>query len=392
MLPLKGIRIFDLTTLSGYCGMELADHGAEVIKIESPCGGDPLRELVPLKNGASPHHAFRNRGKKSVTMDLWHPEGQALFKKLAATADAILENYPPGTLEELGLGYEDISAINPSIVYGRTSAYGSTGADRNVPQSDLVAQAKSGNMHVTGFPENPPTRIGFSISEHYSASFLSAGVCMAIYHAKETGEGQLVETSLCGSAVAVSEDKVITYGATQEDPMRTGNAHPLINPYDILKCKNGYVAMGISSDDQWGKFCNAFDRLEWTTSEKYCSNLVRGLNYFGDLRIKIEELFAEYTMQEIAAICDKVLIPGTMCSTTKEALEEPQLQERNMIITVEDANVGKLEMPGRPVKFVGEKEDAMQTAPDLGEHNNEIYGAVAVDSKELEHLQREGVI
>lgn len=392
MLPLKGIKILDLMTLSGYCGMELADYGAEVIKIETPCGGDPLRGLAPLKNGVSPHHVFRDRGKKSVTLNLRHPEGKELFKKLAAAADAILENYPPGTLEALGLGYEDISAINPSIVYGRISAYGSTGAEANVPQAELVAQAKSGIMHVTGFPENPPTRIGFSISERYTASFLSAGVCAAIYYARNTGKGQIVETSLCGSAVAITEDKVLTYSAMHEDPMRTGNAHPQINPYDILKCRNGYVALSIGSDDHWRKFCDAFDRAEWKTSEKYCSNVNRGLNYFGDLRVKLEELFGGYTMQEIAAICDSVLIPGTMCGTTEEALQEPQLHERNMIVTVEDADLGKLEMPGRPVKFVGEAEEAGYAAPALGEHNAEIYGALAIDSAKLEYLQREGII
>jgi len=132
MLPLDGIRILDLTTLSGYCGMELADYGAEVIKIEAPCG-DPLRALEPLKNGSSPHHAFRNRGKKSVVLDLEHPEGQKLFKKLVVTADAVLENHLPGTLEALGLGYEDIAAIKPSIVYGRITAYGSAGGESNIP-------------------------------------------------------------------------------------------------------------------------------------------------------------------------------------------------------------------------------------------------------------------
>jgi len=392
MLPLEGIRILDLTTLSGYCGMELADYGADVIKIETPCGGDPLRGLAPLKNGASPHHIFRDRGKKSVTLNLWHPEGKELFKKLAATADAILENYAPGTLEALGLGYEDISAIKPSIVYGRISAYGSTGVQTNVPQAELVAQAKSGIMHVTGFPENAPTRIGFLITERYTASFLSAGVCVAIYHARNTGQGQIVETSLCGSAVAITEDKVLTYSALHEDPMRTGNAHPQINPYDILKCKNGYIALSIGSDDHWAKFCDAFDRMEWKTAEKYCSNVARGLNYFGDLRVKIEELFAGYTMQEIVAVCDRILIPGTMCGTTEDAMKEPQLHERNMIVTVEDDSAGSFEMPGRPVKFVGEAEEPLHKAPDLGEHNAEIYGALAIDPIKLEQLKREGVI
>ncbi len=392
MLPLEGTKVLDLTTLSGYCGMELADYGAEVIKVEAPGTGDPLRQLAPLKNGASAHHAFRDRGKKSITLDLERPEGQELFKKLAADADVILENFAPGVMERLGLGYDTLSALKPSLVYGRVTAYGSEGPGRDIPQSDLIAQAKSGVMHFTGFPENPPTRIGFAISEHYAASFLASAVCLALYHARETGEGQLVETSLCGSAVAVSEDKVITYGAEGEDPMRTGNAHPLINPYDILKCKNGYVAMGISSDAQWAKFCAAFDCMEWTTDEKYCSNLVRGYHYFGDLRVKLEELFSGYTMEEIAEKCDAALIPGTMCSTTREALEQPQLQVRNMIVSVEDAGVGALEMPGRPVKFAGQVEPPLASAPELGAQNEEIYAAAGVDGETLARLRREGVV
>ncbi len=392
MFPLEGIRVLDLTTLSGYCGMELADYGAEVIKVESPGVGDPLRTLAPLKNGASAHHAFRDRGKKSITLNLWHPEGKEIFKKLVQTADAILENFPPHTMEKLGLGYEELSAIKPSLVYGRISTYGSTGEEIEVPQYDLIAQAKSGVMHFTGFPENPPTRIGFSISERYAASFLSSAVCLAIYHAKDTGEGQLAETTLCGSAIAVSEDKVITYGASHEDPMRTGNAHPLINPYDILKCSNGYVAMGISSDAQWAKFCDAFERPEWKEDENYCSNLVRGYHYFGDLRVKLEEMFAGYTMQEIAEICDKALIPGTMCSTTREALEQPQLKVRNMIVSVNDASVGGLEMPGKPVKFAGEEEDPLCAAPQVGEQNALIYAALGIDVEVLERLEKEGII
>ena len=197
MFPLEGIRVLDLMTLSGYCGMELADYGAEVIKVESP-EGDPLRSLAPLKNGASVHHAFRDRGKKSITLNLWHSEGKEIFKKLVETADVVLENFAPNTMEELGLGYDVLSAIKPSLVYGRISGYGSTGEGANMPQLDLIAQAKSAVMHFTGFPENEPTRIGFAISERYAASFLSSAICLALYHARETGEGQVEETKLSG--------------------------------------------------------------------------------------------------------------------------------------------------------------------------------------------------
>lgn len=392
MLPLEGIKVLDLMTLSGYCGMELADYGAEVIKVESPNAGDPLRTLAPLKNGASVHHAFRDRGKKSITLDLTHPEGKEIFKKLVAQADVVLENFPPNWMDELGLGYDVLSAIKPSLVYGRISAYGSTGDKTDLPQYDLLAQAKSGVMHFTGFPQNPPTRIGFSISERYAASFLSSAVCIALYHAKSTGEGQIVETTLCGSAIAISEDKVITYGAEHEDPMRTGNAHPLINPYDILKCKDGYVAMGISSDAQWAKFCDAFKCPEWKVDELYCSNLVRGYHYFGDLRVKLEDLFSNYTMQQIADICDDALIPGTMCSTTKEALQQPQLRVRNMIVSVDDAELGAVEMPGKPVKFAGQDEEELRAAPVVGEQNKELYAALGLDLSAQAALHEQGVI
>ena len=391
MFPLEGIRVLDLMTLSGYCGMELADYGAEVIKVESP-EGDPLRSLAPLKNGASVHHAFRARGKKSITLNLQNPEGKEIFKKLVATADVVLENFAPGTMEKLGLDYDVLSAIKPSLVYGRISGYGSTGEGKDMPQLDLIAQAKSAVMHFTGFPENEPTRIGFAIAERYAASFLSSAICLALYHARETGEGQIVETTLCGSAIAISEDKVITYGAEHEDPMRTGNAHPLINPYDILKCKDGYVAMGISSDAQWAKFCDAFKRPEWKDDELYCSNLVRGYHYFGDLRDKLEDLFSDYSMQEIADICDDTLIPGTMCSTTKEALQQPQLQVRNMIVSVKDKELGDFEMPGKPVKFCNQDEDPLTAAPDMGEQNEALYTALGLDPAAIDRLHKEGVI
>jgi crotonobetainyl-CoA:carnitine CoA-transferase CaiB-like acyl-CoA transferase len=393
MMPLQGIRVLDLTVLDGYCGMELADYGAEVVKVECPdTGGDPVRLLPPLHNGSSLHHAFRDRGKKSLTLNVRHAAGRELFEKLVVTADVVLENFPPGVMESWGLGYDALAGLKPSLVYARLSAYGSTGPEIDVPQSDLIAQAKTGVMHVTGFPENPPTRVGFSIAERYAATFLASAVCIALYHARATGEGQMVETSLLGSVVAITEDKVLTYGATNEDPMRTGNAHPLINPYDILRCRDGYVAMGISSDDQWFKFCDAFARPEWKTDEKYGSNFVRGLHYFGDLRVKLEDLFAGQTMREIADVCDRALIPGTMCSTTAQAVSDPQLHARNMLITVRDKAIGELAMPGRPIKFAGESEEIPHPAPLLGEHNAEILGALALGATDLAVLRRQGII
>ncbi len=392
MEPLKGIRVLDLMTLSGYCGMELADYGAEVIKVEMPEEGDELRKLLPVVNGSSPHHAFRDRGKKSITLNLFKKEGQEIFKELVKTADVVLENFPIGTLEAIGLGYEDMAKLKPAIIYGRTTGYGSTGEGNDFPQIELLAQAKSGAMHVTGFPDAPPTRIGFSIGERYSATFLSAGITLAIMHMKETGEGQLVETALCATLLAISEDKVITYSATGRDPMRTGNAHPNINPYDVLKCKDGYVAIGASSDDQWKKLSIRFGHPEWASDEKYSSNLYRGQNYFGDLRVKLEKLLEDYTMKEFSDICDEILIPGTMCGTTEQALTDPQLHERNMLHEIENPLIGKVQMPGRPIKFIGEIESDILPAPKLGENNEDIYCSINIATSDLEDLKTKGVI
>ncbi len=353
MRPLDGLTIIDLTDGYGYCGMELADHGANVIKVETK-KGDSLRSELPIKNGISLSHLMENRGKKSIILDLENEDEQKIFLQLVEKADALIENFSLGYMKSINLSYARLSQINPALVYGRTTFSGTSLAENELAFDELLAQAHTGIMHITGFPENPPTRIGFNIAKHYSSSFLAMGICIAIYHSIKTGEGQLVDTSLCASLVAVTEDKVISYGAEKEDPMRTGNAHPNVNPYDILRCKDGYIALGISSDAQWNKFCVAFDRAEWITHPKYGVNHTRGKHYFSDLRYRLEELFADMSMSEIVSICDEALIPGTMCSTTKEALEETQLYLRDMIKTVKIENDEVL-LPGCPVKFIDDK-------------------------------------
>lgn len=392
MMPLTGIRVLDLTELNGFCSFELAEYGAEVIKVEKPEQGDPLRTWPPLKGETSPYHAYLDRGKKSVTLRLATPEGQHLFLELVKTAQVVIENFPNGVMESYGLGYESLKALNPRLIYARLTCFGSVGSEKDCPAYEIIAQAKSGAMHVTGFPHNEPTRIGFYIASHYASSFLSSAICVALYYANATGTGQKVETSLVESLIAITEDKVISYGASGIDPERIGNAHPLINPYDILKCKDGYVAMGISSDDQWFKFCTAFGREEWKEDEKYRTNRFRGQYYFEDLRSKIEAMFSTVTMQEIADTCDAALIPGTMCSTSAQSMKEPQLHVRNMIVKVEDPEMKGVDMVGRPIKFVGEEERPFVGAPLLGADNDAIYGALGLSTQELEQLRRQSAV
>ncbi len=249
MLPLKNVRVLDLTILRNFTAMELSDHGAEVIKIEQPGCGDPVRTMPPFHRDAALYHSFVNRGKKSVTLDITKSEGKQVFLDLVKTADVVLENFESGTMENLGLGYDVLSAVNPKLVYARLSAFGDNGPCKNYTGSDIVAQARGGCMDITGFPApNPPYQVGTYVSEHYASTFLSGAIMLALFHARATGIGQKVETSLFDAAFSATEDRVAMVDKSNTGWSRTGNAHPSINPYDIYKCKTGYVAIGLSYD------------------------------------------------------------------------------------------------------------------------------------------------
>ena len=392
MLPLKGVRILDLTTLNGFASMELADYGAELIKVERLDGGDPTRAYPPFKDGVAVYHAFMDRGEKSITLNLWSKEGQEVFKKLVKHVDVVIENFKVGTMEKLGVGYDVLSKINPKLVYGALTGFGSTGPLKDYICYDIVSQARSGCMDITGFPDNQPMRVGAFIGDHYSATYLCCAVTMAVYNAKATGVGQRVESSMFEALFSATEDRVMMVDKATEGWSRTGNAHPSINPYDIFKCKDGYIALGVSTDDQWQKFCDVFGKPEWAVDPKYVINAKRGENYFGDLRDKIEDLLSNYGKYEIAAKCDSVKVPGCAVETVKDAINQEQLKVRDMIIKVTDQRIGDIDMPGRIIKFHDETADpAIASAPLLGQDNDVIYGGIFSVDK-IAELKAAGVI
>lgn len=393
MLPLQGIRVLDLAVVNGFTGMEMADYGAEVIKVERPRGGDPIREYPPFKDGVSLYHAMTDRGKKSVTLDLKQEKGKALFKELVKTADVLIENLV-GTMDKLGLGYDELSRINPRLVYGQLTGYGSTGPEKDAIAYDIAVQAKSGIMDITGFPSpQPPMRVGAYISDHYSCTYLSAAIGMALYHARGTGTGQKIESSMFEALFSVTEDKMAILDFCEEEPTRTGNAHPSVNPYDILRCKDGYVAFGISTDDQWQKFCVEFGKPEWAEHPDYNTNEQRGKHYFGDLRDKLEAYLSEhFGKMEITERCARIKVPASQCNSIEEALNQEQIRVREMIITVKDQRIGDVLETGKIIKFHDERKDSgAETAPLLGQHNEEIYGQL-LSAEQIEELKREGVI
>ncbi|MGE5404376.1 MAG: CaiB/BaiF CoA transferase family protein [Candidatus Saccharibacteria bacterium] len=393
MLPLKGIRILDLTTLNGFCPMEFADFGAEVIKVERPDGGDPVRVYPPFKDDVAVYHAFMDRGKKSITLDLKSEKGQELFKKLLKNADVVLENFKVGTMEKMGLGYDVLSQINPKLVYGALTAFGSSGPLKNYICYDAIAQARSGVMDINGFPApNPPMKIGAFISDHYSSTYLSCAVMIALYYSRATGIGQRVESSMVETLFSATDNRVAMLDKAETGWSRSGNAHPSITPHDIVKCKDGYVVLEVATDEQWQKFCTAFEKPDWAVDPKYIDNASRGKNYFGDLRDSIEDLFSSYGKNEICDRLDEVDVPASPVEMIEDAITQEQVKARNMIVNIPHQVLGELAVPGKVIKFHDESEESdFVSAPLLGQNNDEIYGEVC-SADEIAELKAEGVI
>lgn len=394
MLPLKGIRVLDLAVVNGFTGMDMADYGAEVIKVERPQGGDPIRDYPPMKNGISLYQAVMDRGKKSITLDLKSEKGKNIFKELVKTADVLIENLV-GTMDKLGLGYDELSKINPKLVYGQLTGYGNTGPEKGYIAYDIAVQAKAGILDITGQPDpQPPMRVGAYIGDHYSCKYLTAAIEMALFYARKTGTGQKVSSSMFEALFSVTEDKLAIHDLGDKEPTRTGNAHPAINPYDIVRCKDGYMALGISTDDQWYNFCIEFDKKEWAEDPRYSTNGQRGLHYFGDLREKLENFLVEnFSKDEITARCAKAKVPAAPCNTIEEAIHQEQIKARDMLIKVHDQRIGDVYTVGKIVKFHDKdnKHNGVNTAPLLGQHNDEIYGQL-LSKEQIAELKAQGVI
>lgn len=395
MKPLKGIKVLDLTTLNGFCTMTLADYGAEVIKVERPVTGDPGRAWDPQKNGVNVYSVFLNRGKKSITLNLNSEEGKDIIKELVKHVDVLVENFRVGKMDELGIGYEVLEKINPKLIYAQLTGFGTTGPEKNYPSFDIIAQAKAGFMDFTGFADKPPTLIGFAISDHISALYLASAISIAYFHMMRTGEGQKVETSMWETLFSVQEDKMYYYEMAGMEPKRYGNAHPEINPYDIIECKDGYITLGISTDPQWQRFCDVIDKPEWKDDPKYKDMEPRGLNYFNDLRPKLVECLKNYTKKELTDRCVEVMVPAAGCNTAIEAMEDEQIKLRKMVVEVNDQTIGPVKMVGKTAKFHqdNEEDNVVGGAPLIGEHNEEIYKSfLGYTNKKINILKEKGII
>ncbi len=393
---LDGIVVLDLTrVLAGpYCGALLADMGATVYKVEMPGRGDDSRAMGPFyKNGESAYFINCNRGKLGCTLNLKDPEGKKLFLEMVKKADMVLENYRPGTMEKLGLGYDVLKEVNPGLIYGSVSGYGHTGPYSKRAGYDIVGQAAGGLMSTTGWPNGAPTRTGTPMSDVLGGLSLAIGVLAALTNKQRTGEGEKVDIALVDAVVSAMMNINMIYFTEGRIPQRIGNRYESIYPYDSFRARDGDVIIGAGNDKLFTLLCKEMEREDLLTDDRFISIASRVANH-APLKEMIEAWTVTQTVDDVADRLTKIGVPSCPINTIDRVVKDPQIAgARNMFPTIEHPTVGKVTITNNQLKFTNHPADACKSAPLLGQHNEDIYcGLLGLDKKAFEVLQENHVI
>lgn len=393
-MALSGLRVIDLTrVLAGpYATMILGDLGAEVIKIERPGEGDDSRSYGPYQNGESAYFMSLNRNKRSMTLDLKQPEGKEIFLGLIKQADILVENYRPGAMERLGLGYEQLREVNPRLVYAAISGFGHTGPYRDRAAYDGVVQAMGGIMSITGSAGGQPTRVGPSIGDLAAGLFGTIGILAAIESRHQTGLGQKVDVAMLDSQVALLENAISRYLVTGEVPRPAGNRHSSIVPFEPFRTSDGEVMIAAGNDALWQKLCTAIGRPDLAADPRFRTNPLRNQHY-DELQPLLGAAFAEKTTEQWLAIMDQAGVPNGPINSVDQVLRNPQVQAREMIIDVEHPVAGKVTVPGIPIKLSATPGAIRLPAPVLGQSTDEILrDLLGYNEERIAALKAKGAI
>lgn len=392
---LENLTVLDLTRVVAgpYAGALLGDLGANVIKIEIPGRGDDARGYGPYENGESMYYANLNRNKRGITLNMKSEKGKEAFLKLVEKADILIENFRPGVMDKLGLGYDRLKEINPRLIYGAVSGFGSYGPYAMRPGYDIVSQAMGGLMSVTGAKGGEPTRSGNAMGDILGGMNLVIGVLAAVNYRNMTGKGQRVDISLVDSVVASLENAYVRYFKSHELPVRNGNAYASIAPYDAYHAKDGYVIIACGNQKLYEKFCNEVVNMPWMiTDERFLTVPLRVEN--NEIQKKyIEEWTTQYTVDEVVDIVLSHGIPAGPIYNVKQITEDHHIAEvREMFIDIDHPIIGKMAVNGCPVKLMDAMPRINRPGPTLGQHNEEIYKAIGYTDDELEEMKKENVI
>ncbi len=391
---LDGVLVLDLTRiLAGpYCSMLMADMGATIIKIEKPGTGDDSRAHYPNVNGESAYYMNLNRNKRGVTLNLKTEEGKTIFRNMVKKADIVLENFRPGVMDRLGLGYEDLEKINPAIVMGCVSGFGHTGPYRERPGYDIVGQAMGGLMSTTGWPGGPPTRTGTAISDVMGGISCCVGVLAAYVNRLKTGKGQKVDVSLVDSIVSSLEIINQIYLVTGRQPGRIGNRYEASFPYDTFMAKDDYVVIGAGNDRLFGILCGLMNRPDLPEDPRFYTNVVRVVNS-QELKPIIEEWLKDFTVEEAVNMFLEAGIPTAPIYTIEQVVNDPHIGgDREMFVEIDHPVAGKMKITGNQIKLSRTPVQYELPAPTLGQHNREVYKEMAgIDDATYDELAAKGV-
>lgn len=391
---LDGVKVLDLSrVLAGpYCGMMLADMGADVLKIEIPQKGDDARRNAPLiQGGESSYFLNLNRNKKGITLNLKSPEGKEIFLKLVKEVDIVIENYRPGVMDKLGLGYDTLSKINPAIVYGAISGFGQYGPYSKRAGYDIIAQAMSGLMSTTGWPNSGPTRSGTAIGDVAAGMSCCIGILAAYANRLKTGKGEFVDVALVDSLVSALEIINMIYLCTGRVPSRIGNRYEAIYPYDSFRAADGNVIIACGNDKLYDSL-KALLRLDGMDDEMFNGNINRVANH-EPLKKIIETWTSVHTIDEVVDTLLSAGIPAAPINTIDRVVKDPHIAKaRQMFVECEHPVAGKVTLTGTPVKFNAHEFSIYRPAPRLSEHTQEVLGGLGYTPAEIDGLRERGVI
>ncbi len=393
-LPLAGYRVLELAHLIAgpVCGMYLADMGAEVVKIEQPGGGDASRNLYdPLLGGDSAVFLTVNRNKKSVALDLAHPDGRALFGRLVESADVVIEAYRGGVAEKLGIDYASLQPLNPRLVYCSLSAFGPEGPWREKPGLDMLVQAMGGLMAVTGEPDGGPLLCGAPVVDTLGAFSAGLGVLTALLHRERTGEGQRVDVSLLNGALITHAARLSVFFVTGQEPGRQGSAHPYMVPFQAFRAKDGWIYVAVWVDRLWPPFCTAIERPALATDPRFSSRQHR-LSHRPELVALLEPVFLERPVKEWMARLEK---HGVLCAPVNRYADLPtdsQVLASGMLVPEDHPRAGRLTTLDTPIRFSRTPGGIRTHAPALGEHTDEVLRQAGVTPDEIARLRAAQVV
>jgi crotonobetainyl-CoA:carnitine CoA-transferase CaiB-like acyl-CoA transferase len=374
-----------------YCGMLLADMGAEVIKVENPAVGDYSRENPPFINGQSAGFMALNRNKKSVALNLKHERGRELFLKLAEGADVVVENFRPGTVRDLGIDYETVKKRNPGIVYASASGYGQTGPYSQRPGLDLIAQGMSGLMSITGEDGGRPVKVGVPLCDLTAALFTTYGILSALIARARDGEGQFLDVSLFESGVALEIWETSGYFATGKVPQRLGTAHQVNAPYQAYRTSDGYVTIGAQTPGLWPAFCRGL-QLEHLIEDPRFDTVEHRKDNERELAVLIEQVTARESSDHWYRLLEEAGVPCGTLNDIGNVVQDEHLRSRGFIVEMEHPLAGTVRATGSPVHMSGTPIARFEPAPLLGQHTDTYLSRLGMSQEDIQGLRQTGVV